>query len=80
MSKRLAKFILPLLFLPMLAGCWTLSSKSQTTINDILIKPDCVWMKAGNTNNSLAQAYINNTICGKKYETVLDNYNKDTAK
>lgn len=38
------------------------------TIPESLMQDFCEWQAAGNTVGDLAEGYVANTLCGKKYE------------
>lgn len=61
--------------LMILNGCSTSQSAGETkyiSIPESLLQEFCVeWKGVGDTVSSLADAYVANTTCGKKYEAQL---------
>ena len=58
------------------AACSTTQSTQLTetvivTLPESLMLEFCDWKGAGETVGSLAEGYVHNTLCGKKYETQL---------
>lgn len=56
-----------------LNACSTLQSTPServriVTIPESLMQDFCEWQSAGNTVGDLAEGYVANTLCGKKYE------------
>lgn len=54
-----------------LSGCSTNQSAPDVrfvTIPESLLQEFCEWKNAGETVGSLTEAYVANTVCGKKYE------------
>lgn len=54
-----------------LSGCSTNQSVPDVrfvTIPESLLQEFCEWKSAGETVGSLTEAYVANTVCGKKYE------------
>lgn len=54
-----------------LSGCSTNQSVPDVrfvSIPESLLQEFCEWKNAGETVGSLAEAYVANTVCGKKYE------------
>lgn len=60
------------------AGCSTKPQGTPTiethviTLPSHLLQKFCNWTKPGETVGDLGAAYVNNTICGKKYEAQVD--------
>lgn len=55
-----------------LSGCWTNPSNPEikfVSIPESLLQEFCPeWKSAGDTVGTLAEGYVANTLCGKKYE------------
>lgn len=57
-----------------LSGCSTSPSVPDArfvSIPESLLQEFCEWKNAGETVGSLTEAYVANTVCGKKYEAQL---------
>ncbi len=69
---------LTLACLMILSGCSTRLYKEGNSDPVVVLMPEslmlklCGWKPPGETVQDLADGYVNNTICGKKYEAQLE--------
>lgn len=77
LTKKL-KICLILASLMIFAGCSTKPQGTPTiethvvTLPSHLLRKFCDWSKPGETVGDLGMAYVNNTVCGRKYEAQVD--------
>lgn len=66
------KICLTLGFLMILSACSTAPSRQtevvMISVPEHLMQEFCEWRTAGATVRDLADGYVHNTLCGKKYE------------